>query len=157
MGDEDDREPELLLEFLDLAHQRPLGDNIEGGGGLRELVWVAGQVDRVDRHEPEDLSRALGDLLVRHCRVRLARVAHLLAHGHHRVERVHGALHHDRELAPPHPAQPSLAHKCHLPANERDAPAGNARRSVEQLGYCVHKSRLPAPGLADDRKELPTV
>ena len=47
---------------------------------------------------------------LRHRRVRLARVAHLLADGHHRVERVHRALHDDRELLPAHVPELLVAH-----------------------------------------------
>ena len=118
---------------------------------------IAAEVDRVDRDEAQDFGRPLGDLLVRHRRMRLAGVAHLLAHGHHRVEGVHGALHDDREVPPADVAELLVAHLGHLLAAEGDAPAGDAGGRGEQLADGEHERRLAATGLADDGEELSTV
>ena len=89
----------------------------------RELVRIAVQVHRVDGDEAQDLARADFDLRLRPVGVGLAGVAHLLGDGQHRVERIHRALHHDREIAPADGSELSLLEQHEVAALEQHAPA----------------------------------
>src|SRR5579884_2809752 len=121
-----------------------------------ELVRIAVEVHGVDGDEPEHLTRALLDLRLGHVRVGAAGVAHLLGDRQHRIERVHRALHHDREVAPADPPQLALLEQDEVAPLEEHAPADNLarQRRAEQARDRVQEGRLPAARLADDREEL---
>ena len=70
-----------------------------------QLVRVAAQTLARDPDEVEQLAEPLLLLLAPELEVRVDRVAELIAHAQHRVQRVHRALEDDRDLAPAQLAQ----------------------------------------------------
>ena len=58
----------------------------------------------------------------------LAGIAHLICDGQHGVERVHRALHHDREVAPAEAAQLALLEQDQVAALEENAAADDLAR-----------------------------
>jgi hypothetical protein len=157
VGDEDDAEAELGLELLDLHHQRALRDDVkrrcwlvhdhqvgceEQGHGdhcplahaARELVRIAAQMLRVDSDHLEHVRRPVGDLGLRLHAMGPHRVGELRSDRLHRVERVHRALHDDRQVLPAHGGQLGVGHPHHADALEDHAAAHDAGRRAQQLG-----------------------
>ena len=143
VGDEQDREPELALELLHPLQQGPLRHHVERGRRLvhdhqvgtedqrhgdhralphaaGQLVRVAGEVDRVDTHQPQHLGRPRPHGLAGHVLVRGHRVVKLGLDAQHRVQRVHRRLHDDGVVAPPDVAELVLGQVDHVDAVELD-------------------------------------
>ena len=82
------------------------------------------------------------------------RLDDLRADGSHRVERVHGALEHERDVDPAmRPASPASATRQHVLALEEHSP-GDARVRGQQPEDRERRRRLSAPGLADQAEPL---
>ncbi len=134
VGDEQDREPEAVLELHDLrqdvalhhhverggrlVHDDDLGVGREGHGDHHPLPHAAGQLVRVgaepvarDADQVEQFGRLLVRLGPGQLQVRLDRVEQLRLDAEHRVERVHRALEDDRDLPPAHRAQLAVVHR----------------------------------------------
>ena len=129
VGDEQDREPELVLQLDDLAEDVALHHDVERGRRLvhdddlgvdrqrhrdhHPLAHAAGQLVRVaaqPRARDADQVEQRADLLERVLAAAIRRCAwidveDLVADVEHRVERVHRALEDDRDLAPAQPLQ----------------------------------------------------
>ncbi len=127
--DEDHGEAEAIAEVGDLSENLALDHHIEGRRRLihDDELWIESQRDGNDgtlphaatqlvrkamqtigrdAHQTEQLRRALLPALAAHCGIMGAQdVGNLCADVEHRIERVHGALKHDRELAPAEVAQ----------------------------------------------------
>jgi hypothetical protein len=167
VGDEDDREAERLLQFLDLHHQRPLRHHVERGRGLvhdhqiggeqhrhrdhralphpaGQLVRVASQVHGVDADHPQHLGGPGGDLLGRVLAVRPHRVLELGPDGLDRVQRVHRALHDDRHGLPADRGELPVGQSHQVRALERDGARGHVSGRGQQLGDGEQQRGLPA-------------
>ena len=178
--DEEDGEPEVPLQRLDLLHDLSLHDDVERRGRLvehdqlrvererdrddhalphpaRELVRVRAYPAAVDADELEQLlglreRTRLVDALVRaHC------VDELVADAHHRVERVHRALEHHRDVPPAEPAHVLVALADEVLAAEDDAAAGDPARRPQDLHHGVRDGGLAAARLAGEPEDLALV
>ena len=178
MRDEQHREPELLLEILDLLQDLPLHDDVERGRRLvhdhelrvererhgdddalahaaRQLVRVRSRAAPVDAHEVEQLAGALEGVALRDVLVRLHHVDELVADAHHRVQRVHRALEDHRDVAPAVLAQLFGLASDEVVAAEEDAAADDLGRRPQHLHDGVRDRRLAAAGLAGEPEDLP--
>ena len=178
MGDEDRRKAELSLELLDLQHQGALRDHVERRCRLvhdhelgrerqghrdhrplphsaAQLVRVASQVHAADADDPHQLLGSLLDLAAREALVSVERIAELFSDGHHRVERVHRALHHHRVLLPPEVPELGFGHRDEVVSLEPDVPGSDLGRGRQQPGDREQERGLAAARLADDAEKLP--
>ena len=115
---------------------------------------VRARASPVDAHELEQLAGAderatpFDPLVCPHC------VDELVADAHHRIERIHRALHHERYVAPPKPAQLLRRFPDQVDALEDDAAVDDARRWTQDLHDRVRDRRLPAARFAGETERL---
>ena len=86
--------------------------------------------------------------------VRLNRVGDLLLDAHHWVERVHGALRNERQLAPAHRAQLLLGHAKDVVPVDQDLAAHDLARRLDHLQDGHGHSRFAAARFADQAEDL---
>ena len=179
VGDEQDREAERLLELHDLGQDVPLDHHVERGGRLvhdddlgiggqghrdhhalphaaRQLVRVGPEPVTRDADQVEQGRGLLPGLMLGQLQVRGDRVEDLVLDPEHRVERVHRALEHDRDLAPADAGQFPVAHRQDVgrvaalgdPATAvAHAAAGDQGGRAEQPGRAVGEGRLARAAL----------
>ena len=82
------------------------------------------------------------------------RILQLSANRQDRVERVHGALHHDRVVTPADFAKRLLIHRQQVAPLKAHAAGNHPRRRAEQAGDREQKRRFSTARLADDADEL---
>ena len=177
VGDEDDGQPEALLEVLEQPQHLRLDHDVERGRRLvgdqqprlareREadehaLALAAGELVRVvaraARRQPDELEQ-LADArrhlaAARAGRVQPDRLADLAPDALDGVERVQRALEDDRELGPAHGAQAPGPHRQHVLAVEQDR-AGDLRAARQQPQQRAGQRRLAAARLAGQAERL---
>ena len=175
--DEQDREPELALQILDLGHDLLLHDDVERRGGLvhdqqrgtqrrrhrdddalphapGELVRICAQAIVRDADEVKQLVAAAQGLLLGEPLVGRIDVGDLVADRHDGVERVHRALEHHRHLPPAERTQFVRAQREHVCAAEPDRSTRDDRRVAQQPQDGVRDRRLAAAGLSGQAEHL---
>ena len=155
VADEQDCEALLALQRAHLLQDRVLHHHVQAGRRLveqdepgldghrqrqvdpllhptRELVRVRLRELRVDHDHLEQVVDALGDRTAAQGGVILDHVAELTGDLDDRVEGVHAALEHRRDVPPAACAKVVLAHRRDVDAVEEDLPADDPSRLLEQ-------------------------
>jgi hypothetical protein len=115
---------------------------------------VAAHAAPVDADEVEQLRGPVQRCALRDALVRAHHVDELVADPHDRVERVHRALEHHRDVAPAVAAQLLQALRGEVVAAEQDRAVDHVRRRAEDLHERVRHRRLPATGFAREPEDL---
>src|SRR3954454_9788645 len=176
--DEQDGEAEPPLELLELLQDLALHDHVERRRRLvhhdelwlerqrhcdhdalthapRELVRIRPHARPLDAYQLEQVAGArecivAADVAI----VGPVHVDELVADAHDRVEDVHRALEHERDVAPAHAAQLLAAHRDEILPLEEDAPARDLRGRFEDLEHGARERALAAAGLAGEPEDL---
>src|SRR5262249_31908057 len=108
----------------------------------------------VDADEIEELAGTPQCALAVDALVRLHRVDELVADAHHRIERVHRALEHHRDVSPPVLAERFAAAAREVLALEEHAAAREAPGRAQNLHRRRGNGALAAPGLTGEADDL---
>jgi len=175
--DEQDGEPELALQLLDLLQDLALDDHVERSRRLvhddqlraqrerhrdhdalahtaRELVGVGADAPAVDADELEQVARARECFRAVDPLVGAEHVDELVADAHHGIERVHRALEDQRDVPPPEPAQLLAVQGRRVLALEEDPSVHDLARRAQNPEERVCDRALPAARLARKADEL---
>jgi len=159
------------LHNLSLDHHIQRGSRLIGHDQLRitrqrhrdhgALAHAAAVLMRIlcrapgwNSNQLQQLAHARIDLRVRPGHMQQNRLAHLIANRSHRVERIHRALEHHRQIAPA-PFAKLVGRECkQILAIEQRLAASDSPSVRQQPQQRQHRSRFTAAALANDPKRL---